>query len=137
VELDRVARNRDAVATILVFDGAEDAPLGGRHFGSYAGAKFSVVLDSDDPNPLALEVALRQARLLALASLQPEGVADTASLLATCEQLANLIEQSRAINDGANAAERGIEKIRNAYVKLRAEALDLIEQMKLRLASDP
>src|SRR6266581_1540440 len=52
VELERVARNRDAVAAILVFDGAEDAPLGGRHFGSYAGAKFSVVLDSDDPNPL-------------------------------------------------------------------------------------
>lgn len=134
-ELNNVIRNREAAAAVLVFDSADDAPLAGRRFCAHAGGKFTVVLDAENPDPLALECAVRQARIIALASLAGERATDTATLLGTCEQLAALIDHGRAITDGANAAERGIEKIRGAYTKLRAEALELIEDMRLGLTA--
>lgn len=119
-------QNREAAASVLVFDSVEDAPLGGRHFSVSAAAHFCVVLDSAGPNLLALEVACRQGRAMAIAPLRDEAVLDTAWLTKRCERLAGLIEQAADIKRGTNAIRRGADKVDASYDELRDRALAVV-----------
>ena len=126
------AANREAAAAIVVFDSATDAPLGGRSFCPYPKSRFAVVLDADERNPLALEVAARQARSLALASLEPESGIDAQWLDERCRQLAELIEAARDVKHGANAARRGLERVDSAYDELREQALAVLDEIRAK-----
>jgi hypothetical protein len=131
--LDSGIRNREAVAGVLVFDSVDDAPLGGRSFCSYPGGRFIVVLDRQDLNPLALEVACRAAHDVACASVAMQGELDQAWLTEQCSQIAAVIERARDIRAGSNAVRRGADKIDRAYEALRSEALSLLDEIKARL----
>jgi hypothetical protein len=132
--LKDAVENRDASAGILVFDGVEDAPLGGRRFGCFPGGRYFVVLDSDDLDPLALEVAYHQARAVAVASVDGEAGIDAKWLIEQCDGIAKLIEQAREIKNGANAARRGLDKVDSGYEELRTEALLILDEIKGKVA---
>jgi hypothetical protein len=132
--LKDAVENRDAPAGILVFDDVEDAPLGGRRFGCFPGSRYFVVLDSDDLDALALEVAYHQARAAAAASVDGEAGIDAKWLIEQCDGIAKLVEQAREIKNGANAARRGLDKVDSAYEELRTEALVILDEIRAKVA---
>lgn len=131
--VESAQRNRGAAAAVIVFDGVGDAPLNGRHFGQYGQDKFVVVFDSDEFDPLALEVACRHARAIALASIKRDDTVDAKWLLEQCRRLSALIESGRDIRNGANAARRGLDKVDASYAQLRSEALAVIDEITKNL----
>jgi len=136
--IEDAIKNRDAAAAVLVFDGVGDAPLGGRYYGQYGPEKLVAVLDVVDMDTLALEVACRHARALAISSRAEEAGVDAAWLLGRCQELSKLIENGREIRNGANAARRGLDKVDAAYAQLRSEALAVIDEIESKLdSSDP
>jgi hypothetical protein len=68
-ELETAISNRSAVAGVIVFDDLADARLGGRSFMPHGDGRFTAVLDIETGLPLALEVACREARAAAIASV--------------------------------------------------------------------
>ena len=131
--LTEAVENRDSPAGILVFDDVEDAPLGGRRFGCFPGGRYFVVLDSEDLDPLALEVAYHQARAAAVASVDGDAGIDAKWLIEQCDAIAKLIERAREINNGANAARRGLDKVDASYKELRTEALVILDAIKAKV----
>jgi hypothetical protein len=132
--LEEAIGNREATSGVLVFDGVGDAPLGGRHYGCWNGGRFVAVLDSDELNPLALEVACRQARELAISSVDGETALDAKWLIERCDAVGAVVEQAREILNGANAAQRGVDRIKVAYERLRGEALAVLDEIKQKAA---
>lgn len=134
-ELEEARANREAAAAIIVFDDVEDAQsvLGGRHFGQRPGADFVVVADPDEWSPLALEVACRHARALAIASLEPDVVLEGRWLEEQCDRMAGLIEAARDIKTNTKQARRGLDRIDERYDQLREEALLVLDGIKNRL----
>ena len=131
--LETAMANRDAQAGVLVFDGAEDAPLGGRHYLAYPDGKLIAVLD-EEHGTLAFEIACAQARLLAIASVAPKGAIDAKWLVAQCDRLTKLIEDAIDIKRGSAAARRGLDKVDHAYDDLREQANLLLDEIRSKLA---
>jgi hypothetical protein len=131
--LKEAMENRGAHAGILVFDGVADAPLRGRHYMAYPDGKIVVVLD-EEHGVLGFEVACIQARLVALAAVAANGKVDAKWLVTQCDQLTELIEKAGAIKRGSSAARRGLDTVDSAYSNLRDEAIQLLEQIKAKLA---
>ena len=123
-----------AAACVLVFDGVGDAPLGGRNYCPYPGGKFITVFDHQDGDPLALEVACRQARAMAIATIETDDSADVGWLDEQCGQLGTIIDKAKDIKLGANAAKRGLERVDKAYGELRTQAMAVLGSIKDRLA---
>ncbi|HLG09551.1 MAG TPA: hypothetical protein VI409_12860, partial [Gaiellaceae bacterium] len=118
-ELEAAITNRGAVAGVLVFDGLDDAPLGGRSYMPHADGRFSAVLDLENGIPLAFEVACREARLAAIASVHPEGRLDPAWLQSRCNRLCEVIEEASAILRSVSGIERATREIRERYTHMR------------------
>jgi hypothetical protein len=125
--------NRDAHAGILVFDGVDDAPLGGRRYLAHPDGRIIVVLD-DEAGTLAFEIACSQARIVALNAIAADGAVDGKWLVSQCDKLTQLIEKASEIKRGTAAARRGLDKVDAGYDDLRQEALELIEDIKGRVA---
>ena len=128
--LEHCLSNREAAAAVLVFDSTSDAPLGGRRYCPYVGGKFVAVLDGDDLNPLALEVACHSARALALASVVDRSRLDSGWLIDQCDHVSEVIEKAREIKQGASAVRRGLAKIEGAYEDLRRDALGALDSIR-------
>jgi hypothetical protein len=135
-ELDNAIENRGAAAGVIVFDSTEDAPTGGRRYCTYPGGKFITVLDPEDADGLAFEVAITQARSIAIASVRQPGGVDTTYLLEQCDRLSEVIENANAIKHGANYAQRGIDRVQAAYGQLRSEAQSLLAEIHARLTDN-
>ena len=131
--LDEAVTNRDAASGVLVFDGAADAPLGGRHYGVWPGGNFVAVLDAESLIPLALEVACRQARELAIASVDGATALDAKWLIERCDQVSKVIDEAREIANGANAAQRGVDRVKSA-TRGRQDAIELLDEIKQNAA---
>ena len=131
-ELEAAISNRGAVAGVLVFDGLTDAPLGGRSFMPHGDGRFTAVLDVDDGIPLAFEVACREARLAALATMRSEGQLDPVWLQSQCNRLCEVVEEASSILRSVSTVERGAGEIRERYTQMRKQALELIDEMRER-----
>jgi len=131
--LDETVANREAQGGILVFDSAADAPMGGRNFCPYADNRFIAVFDAEQRDPLALEVACRQARTVALAALTTSSALDSAWLGEQCELLIGIVESARDVKLGSAAAKRGLIKVDAAYERLRDDALAVISAIQEQL----
>jgi hypothetical protein len=131
-ELETAITNRGAAAGVLVFDGLGDAPLGGRSYMPHGDGRFTAVLDVEAGIPLAFEVACREARLAALATLQSEGQLDPAWLQSQCNRLCEVVEEASAILRSVSTVERGAGEIRDRYTQMRKQALALIDEMRER-----
>jgi hypothetical protein len=129
-ELETAIKNRGAAAGVLVFDGLDDAPLGGRSYLPHGDGRFTAVLDRDHGIPLAFEVACREARLAAIATARAEGELDKGWLLEECNHLCEIVEEASKILRSVSTVERGANEIRERYVLMRREALELVDQMR-------
>jgi hypothetical protein len=118
-ELESAIRNRDSAAGVLVFDGLEDAPLGGRCYLPHGDGRFTAVLDHEDGLPLAFEVACREARLHALGTVQAEGKFEPAWVQAHCNRLCKAGEEASAMLRSLSGIERGAEEARGIYTQMR------------------
>jgi hypothetical protein len=116
---------------VLVFDSVDDAPLGGRRYMAHPDGRICVVLDDDG---LAFEVACIQARLFALAAVSASGTIDAPWLTGQCDKVTQVIEKAVAIKHGSAAARRGLDKVDSAYADLRTDALELLDEIKTKLA---
>jgi hypothetical protein len=94
--------------------------------------RFTAVLDVESGAPLAFEVACREARLVALASVRPDGELDKAWLLAECDRLCEVVEEASSILGGVSTVERGASEIRERYAQMRRDALARIDEMRAR-----
>jgi hypothetical protein len=130
-ELEIAIKNRGAVAGVLVFDGLDDAPLGGRAYLPHGDGRFTAVLDHEDRIPLAFEVACREARLIVITSARAEGTLDKGWLLTNCNRLCEIVEQASGMLKSVSGIERGAGDIRDRYGQMRREALALIDEMRL------
>jgi hypothetical protein len=131
-ELEAAIANRAAAAGVLVYDGIHDAPLGGRCFMPHGDGRFTAVLDVENGAPLAFEVACREARLVALASVRPDGELDKGWVLAECDRLCEIVEEASAILGSVSKIERGATDVRERYAQMRLKALDLIDGLRSR-----
>lgn len=131
-ELTTAMQNRGAAAGVLVFDSLGDAPLGGRCYLPHGDGRFTAVLDPTDGSRLAFEVACREARMAALASIQADGKLDPTWLQAQCDRLCEVIEAASGLLRSANRIERGASDIRHQYHEMRTQALALIDETRER-----
>ena len=131
-ELETAMKNRGVTVGVLVCDGVDDAPLGGRSYLPHGDGRFTAVLDSEDGVTLAFEVACREARLATIASIRTEGVVDKGWLLAECGRLCEIVEEASAILRGISTVERGANEIRERYARMRLDALEAIDAMRAR-----
>src|SRR5215218_84236 len=129
-ELEMAINNRGAVAGVLVFDGLDDAPLGGRAYMPHGDGRFTAVLDLKDGIPLAFEVACREARLAAIASVHAEGKLDPAWLQSQCNRICEVIEEASALLRSVSGIERGASEIRERYSQMRKLMLTLIDEIR-------
>lgn len=84
-ELEKAMKNRDAKAGVIVFSGQTKAPIAAPL--QLFGAKAVVVLDKDEPDPRAFQLALANARCAAQRQLNGVGeVSDLEAVLALVEQ---------------------------------------------------
>ena len=125
--------NRGAVVGVIVFDDLADAPLGGRSFMPHGDGRFTAVLEIETGIPLALEVAAREARTAAIASVvAAEGQLDPAWVQSHCNRLCEAVEEASGILRSVGAVERAARDIRGRYTQMRAEALGLIDELRER-----
>jgi hypothetical protein len=115
---------------VLVFDGLTDAPLGGRSYMPHGDGRFTAVFDVEEGIPLAFEVACREARLTALATVQAEGQLDPVWLQSQCNRLCEVVEEASSILRSVSTVERGAGEIRERYTQMRKQALALIDEMR-------
>lgn len=94
--------------------------------------RFTTVLDVENGAPLAFEVACRQARLAAIASVRPEGVLEKGWVLSECNRLCDVVEGASAMLGSVSTVERGATEIRERYTQMRRDALVLIDEMRAR-----
>jgi hypothetical protein len=129
-ELEIAIKNRGATAGVLAFDDLEDAPLGGRSYMPHGDGRFTAVLDAQDGIPLAFEVACREARVAAIASLADEAGLNKDLLLTRCNRLCEIIEEASGILRSVSRVERGATEIRERYSQMRLDAFALIDEMR-------
>ncbi len=133
-ELETAIRNRGATAGVLVFDGLADAPLGGRSYLPHGDGRFTAVFDVEDGISLAFEVACRQARLTALATVHAEGNLDPAWVEGHCNRVCEAVEEASAMLRSLSSIERGAEEARGYYTQMRKQVLALIDELRERAA---
>ena len=129
-ELETAIRNRGAAAGVLVFDGVADAPLGGRSYLPHCDGRFMAVFDLDDGLPLAFEVACREARLAALATVQVEGKLEPSRVQAHCNRVCEAVEEASGMLRSIGGIERGAEEARGYYTQMRKQVLALIDELR-------
>jgi hypothetical protein len=133
-ELDAAARNRDAVAGVLVFDGAADAPLGGRRYADFPDGRFIVVLDADDPDALSLDVACRQARFIAVLASRSDATVSADWIEEQCTALRSLLDEAHEIQTGLAMTRRGTAKIEESRESVRAGITQMLAAFEAKLA---
>jgi len=131
-ELETGIRNRAAAAGVLVFDGLADAPLGGRSYLPHGDGRFTAVLDVEDGIALAFEVACREARLAALASVHAEGKLDPTWVQSHCNRICETVEEASGMLRSISGIERGAEEARGYYTQMRKHLLGLVDELRER-----
>lgn len=126
--LRQAMANRDAQVGILVCATPTPA-LASQRLRLYGADQILVLLDKDDPDPLALEIACQLARALA-ARPEPGGEEADATLVAdSVTRLREILDAASEIKRGAQEATRGIKRIEASHDALRADAGEVIERL--------
>jgi hypothetical protein len=110
IELNGAMAERDAAYGVLVVAGEDKVPSGLEELSEYQGNKMIVVLDREEPDPLALRLVYRYVRARVLASeaggldVDAGGVRDAAEEAAARLKAANRIRKS--LTNVTNSADR-------------------------------
>lgn len=138
IELNAAMAERDAVYGVLIVAGDDKVPSGLEDLTEYQGNKMIVMVDRDDPEPLALRLVYRYVRARVLAasagSLQVDaaGVRDAAEEAAARLKAANRIRKS--LTNVTNSADRARGDLDEMIADVE-RCLDRIES--LVAAADP
>jgi hypothetical protein len=121
--------NRDANVGILVCATATPA-LSALRLRLYGDDQILVLLNKDDPDPLALEIACHLARALAARSVDQKAI--DATVVAQCvTRLREILDAASDIRRGCQEAARAIDRISGAYDDLRREGESVIGQLAM------
>jgi hypothetical protein len=107
-ELNAAMAERDAEYGVLVVAGEEKIPSGLDELTEYQGNKMIVVLDREQPDPLALRLVYRYARARVLATQSSGLVLDAAGV--------------RAASEDARARLKNVNKIRKSLTSITTSA---------------
>lgn len=140
IELNAAIAERDAVYGVLIVAGDDKVPSGLEDLVEYQGNKMIVVLDRDDPDPLALSLVYRyvRARVLATKSdglqVDASGVRDAAEEAAARLKAANRIRKS--LTNVTNSADRARGDLDEMIADVE-RCLDRIESLVAVAELDP
>lgn len=126
--LDHARNNRDAAVGILVCSAATPA-LEAQRLRLYGDSRLLVLLDKDDPDPLALEVACQVARTLAMAGGPGESEVDAPLVAESVARLREILDAASDIRKGCQEASRGVKRISAAYDEMRERADEAINRL--------
>ena len=131
-ELNAAISERDADYGLLVVAGEDKVPKGLEDLAEYQGNKMIVVLDRDDPDPLALRLVYRYVRTRVLAA-QAEGLdVDAGGVLAAAEdaraRLKNVNKVRKSLTNISNSADRARDDV-NEMVEGVEQCLDQVESL--------
>src|SRR5262245_41651881 len=123
-ELNAAITERDADYGVLVVAGEDKVPKGLEELAEYQGNKMIVVLDRDEPDPLALRLVYRYMRARVLAS-QADGLqADAAGVRAAAED-------ARARLKNVNKVRKSLTSITNSADRARDDVDEMVEGVEL------
>jgi hypothetical protein len=94
--------------------------------------RFTAVLDLETGFLFAFEVACKEARAVAIASLRSEGVLEPAWLQPQCSRLYDIVEDGSKMMKSLGTVERGAAEIRACYPEMRRKALSVIDEIRER-----
>jgi hypothetical protein len=119
-ELNAAITERDADYGVLVVAGEEKVPKGLEDLAEYQGNKMIVVLDRDEPDPVALRLVYRYVRARVLAS-QAHGLqVDAAGVRAAAED-------ARARLKNVNKVRKSLTNITNSAERARGDVDEMVE----------
>jgi hypothetical protein len=87
-------------------------------------------------DPLALEVAAREARRFVIASAVASPLLTTTWLEQQRIRLRDLMEEARLIKRGENDGRRALDRIGGGYADLRARIIEILDDIDNRLAGE-
>ena len=132
-ELRAAKMNRDAAVALVVFT-PEHAPAGIAPFDVRAGDVYAV-LDPADPDPSALQAAVRLARLLALASARASAEElDTAPIAESLRTIREALEVIRALKVQLTGIAKASDGVSVSLEKLRAVIVAAVAQAESTIA---
>ena len=132
--LSLAMENRQAEAAVMVCATATPA-LDAQRLRVYPGNRILALLNKDDPDPLALEIACHLARTLAMSAVGDEDPGIDDRLLADrVRRLHETIERASCIHSGVLKARRGLNDIENGYDELRNSAMEVLYELEDRLS---
>lgn len=99
----------------------------------FPGNRIICVLDREEKDALALEVAVQPARTLALAQAGDDLPLDRAELASKLASLVEVVETAKGIKRGLSSARRGLDGAEASYEQLREDALALVCELQDRL----
>jgi hypothetical protein len=126
--------NRSAAAGVMVC--AQRVPALGHHrHRVFSGNRILVLLDKEDPDPLAVEVACQLARGVAGRAVGDEDLGTSRPYVTErVERLREVIERASEIRAGVVHARNGLQRIDAAYRDFQEDALALVYELEDRLA---
>jgi hypothetical protein len=133
-ELNGCMAERDAAFAVLVVAGEDKIPSGLEELTEYQGNKMIVVLDRDEPDPLALRLVYRYVRARLLATSQgglevdAAGVRDAAEEAAARLKRANRVRKSlTSVTNSAGAARQEFDEMVSDVERCLARIESLVE----------
>jgi hypothetical protein len=133
-ELNACMAERDAAFAVLVVAGEDKIPSGLEELTEYQGNKMIVVLDRDEPDPLALRLVYRYVRARLLATSQgglevdAAGVRDAAEEAAARLKRANRVRKSlTSVTNSAGAARQEFDEMVSDVERCLARIESLVE----------
>jgi hypothetical protein len=114
-ELNGAMNERDAAYAVLVVAGEDKVPSGLRELTEYQGNKMIVVLDRDEPDPLALRLVYRYVRARTLATASGSFEVDAAGVRAATEEAQSKLKTvnriRKSLTNITTSAERAREDV--------------------------
>jgi len=140
-ELNGCMAERDAAYAVLVVAGDDKVPSGLEELTEYQGNKMIVVLDREDPDPLAIRLVYRYVRARLLVSgddaleVDAAGVRDAAEEAAARLKRANRVRKSlTAVTNGADAAREEFDEMVTDVERCLARIEALVARAALEAA---
>jgi len=138
-ELNACMAERDATYAVLVVAGDDKVPSGLDELTEYQGNKMIVVLDRDEPDPLALRLVYRYVRARLLATGESALEVDAAGVRDAAEEAAARLKRANRVRKSLTAVTSGATAAREEFDEMVAEierCLGRIESLVAEAAQD-
>ena len=130
-ELNGAIQERDASYAVLVVAGEDKVPAGLRELTEYQGNKMIVVLDREEPDPLALRLVYRYVRARTLAATAGSFEVDAAGVRAATEEAQSKLKTVNRIRKSLTSITTSAERAREDVDEMVAD----VEKCLVRVES--